>query len=167
MWKVLGCWYGPDVSPVGDEERWYNIGIFLALALLTTGSVHPVSPALIYALLVETFHKPEPDNTQTMMHLSLEFIKEVDASRADIILPWMIIPPGQDFSDLPEGHRTDLMYALGGLGLDVSLSLTEPSRRNSEGNTSDHQSLLSYRVRPRPLERCGHHLCAPWKPDIL
>jgi hypothetical protein len=167
MWKVLGRWYVPEVSPVGDEQRWYNIGIFLALALLTTGSVHPVSPALIYALLVQTFYKPELDDTQTMMQLSLGFIAEVDESQAKIVLPWMIIPPGQDLSNLPEGHRTNLMYALGGLGLDVSLLLTEPSKRKSEGNATGHQGFLSYRVRSRTLECRAHHMRTPWNPNVL
>jgi len=128
MWKPLGRWFVPDVSPVGDEQKWYSIGIFLALALLTTGSVHPVSPALIYALLAATYHKLElDDDLQTSMCLSLEFIKEVDESQARIILPWMTIPPGQDWRDLPRGHRTELTIALAGLDLDVSLLLTNPN----------------------------------------
>ena len=132
MWKLLGGWYVPDVSPVCDEQRWESIGSLLALALLTIGSIQPVSPALIYALLVTTFHTPKLADPQMMMHLSLEYIKEIDELQADVILPWMVLPPGQNWKDLPAAHRTELLLTLTGLGVDVSLSLTSLGEEDSK-----------------------------------
>ena len=104
MWKLHGSWFVPDVSPVCDEERWYSIGTLLAIALLTNGSIHPVSPVLIYTLMVASFRKPRLTDIQTTMNFSLNYIRELDELQSRVVLPWMVVPPGQDWRDLPAGH---------------------------------------------------------------
>ena len=117
MWKLLGSWFVPDPSPVCDKSKWFSFGTLLALALLTNNSVYPVSPILIYVLLVGV-HKPV--DFFTAMRLSLNYIKEVDELQAAVILPWMIIQPRQDWRELPGIHNTKVFYMLSGLEIDVS-----------------------------------------------
>lgn len=124
MWKLVGSWYVPDPSPVCDRQRWFGFGKLLALALLTEGSISPVSPILIYQLLLRLPLLNDPSamlpDPLHVMHLSLKFIKEVDQLQAEVLLPWMIIAPGQDWRQLPDNHRTQLLYMITGLEIDVS-----------------------------------------------
>jgi len=128
MWWLHGSWFVPDVFPVCNESKWYSAGKLLAVTLLTNGSVHPVSPVLIYALLVATFHSPTLTDLQTMMNFSLNYIKEVDELQSKVVLPWMVVPPGQDWRDLPPGHRAELLELITGLGFDVSLLWTDANK---------------------------------------
>jgi len=122
MWKLVGSWYVPDPSPVCDKQRWFAFGTLLALALLTEGSIGPVSPILIYVLLA---HLRKPANPLDTMHLSLSFINQIDGLRAQILLPWMVIPPGQDWRQL---HNTHLLHTITDLEIDVSYSFTTVSK---------------------------------------
>jgi hypothetical protein len=117
MWKLVGSWYVPDPSPVFDRQKWFGFGTLLALALLTEGSISPVSPVLIYMLLARLRKLVDPLDT---MHLSLNFIKEVDELQAQVLLPWMIVPSGQDWRNLPFAHRAQLLNMISGLEIDVS-----------------------------------------------
>ena len=79
MWKLVGSWYVPDPSPVCNKQKWFGFGKFLVLALITMGSTNPVSPVLIYVLLVRSQGIADPLDA---MHLSLKFIKEIDKVQA-------------------------------------------------------------------------------------
>jgi hypothetical protein len=107
----------PDTSPVTNNKYWRVTGVLLALALLAGENLHPVSPAIIYALLSNVHQHSE---ATASMHLSLSFIEQLEGSKAITLLPWMIIPPGQDWKDLPIGHRSQLIQLLTNLDLDVS-----------------------------------------------
>ena len=146
MWKLHGSWFVPDVSPVCDEERWYSIGTLLAIALLTNGSVHPVSPVLIYALLVASFHKPRLTDIQTTMNFSLNYIRELDELQSRVVLPWMVVPPSQDWRDLPAGHRAELLEIITGLGVDVNLSYTSTNGRKIQWCIAGCQGFHLYSV---------------------
>ena len=93
------------------------MGGLLALTLLSGESLHPVSPVLIYALLSNVHEQSDPS---APMDLSLSLIHQLQSSKVDALLPWMIIPPGQDWRSLPTGHRTLLWDNIAGLGLEVS-----------------------------------------------
>jgi hypothetical protein len=116
-WSKMGDIMIPDSSPVADPGYWKVAGGLLALALLIGESPAPVSPAVIYALLSNV---REQNNPSAQMDMSLGFIHELQSSKAGDLLPWMIIPPGQNWRDLPEGHRNLLRELFVGLGLDVS-----------------------------------------------
>jgi len=116
MWKLLGSWFVPDPSPVCDKPKWFSFGMLLALALLTNKSPYPVSPVLIYVLLVG-IHRPA--DFPVAMRLSLNYIKEVDELQAAVILPWMIIQPRQDWRTLPSAHKAKVFNMLNGLEIDV------------------------------------------------
>ena len=122
MWKLVGSWYVPDPSPVCNKQKWFGFGKFLALALITMGSTNPVSPILIYVLLVCSQEVADPLDA---MHLSLKFIKEIDEVQALVLLPWMIIARGQDWRRLPNPRRTQLLQMITGLEIDVSLRFVD------------------------------------------
>jgi len=107
----------PDSPFVTDKKRWRVTGALLALALLSGGGIHPVSPLVAYALLSNIHSHSDPTIS---MDLSLSFIRELCSSEADILLPWMIIPPGQDWKGLPAGHRHSLLQVLTNLDINVS-----------------------------------------------
>ena len=116
-WKEMGDVMVPDSSPVTNSSYWHQMGILLALALLAGENVHPISPVVTYALLSNTH--PRSDAMATM-HLSLQLINEFDRSKAVMLLPWMIIPSGQDWKSLPDGHRNLLQQVITNLDIDVS-----------------------------------------------
>lgn len=116
MWKLLGSWFVPDPSPVCDKSKWFSFGTLLALSLLANDSVYPISPVLIYVLLVGV-HRPA--DFLIAMRLSLNYVKEVDELQAAVILPWMIIQPRQDWKTLSPAHNMKVFYMLSGLGIDV------------------------------------------------
>lgn len=107
----------PDTSPVTDNRYWRITGTLLTLALLAGENLHPISPVVIYALLSNVHPHP---NTRAPMDLSLSFIRQLQSSKADTLLPWMIIPPSQDWKSLPDGHRNLLREFITNLDLDVS-----------------------------------------------
>jgi hypothetical protein len=55
------------------------------------------------------------------MDLSLGFLEKIEISKAKVLLPWMVIPPGQDWRILPEGHLEELWILMDGLGINVSI----------------------------------------------
>jgi hypothetical protein len=116
-WNEMGDALVPALSPVADRVYWQAAGALLALILLTGDCLHPVSPALVYALLSNVQAQSNPS---APMDISLGFIQQLQSSKAEALLPWMIIPPGQDWKDLPGGHRTLLRDLIAGLGLEVS-----------------------------------------------
>lgn len=107
----------PDLSHVTDNKYWRITGHLLALALLAGESLHPISPAVVYALLSKV--APHPDSV-IPMHLSLALVQELCGSKADDLIPWMIIPPDQDWRTLPDGHRARLLEVLTNLDINVS-----------------------------------------------
>ena len=107
----------PDMSPVTNNKYWRVTGALLALALLAGENLHPVSPVVIYALLSNVHQRSE---VITLMDLSLSFIQQLEDSKANTLLPWMIIPPGDDRKSLPIGHRNQLLEVITNLDLDVS-----------------------------------------------
>jgi len=107
----------PDMSPVTDNRYWRITGALLALSLLAGENLHPISPIVIYALLSNVHPHP---NARAPMDLSLSFVRQLQSSKADSLLPWMIIPPGQDWRSLPDGHRNLLREFITNLDLDVS-----------------------------------------------
>ena len=64
------------------------------------------------------------------MHLSLKFIKEIDEVRALVLLPWMTIARGQDWRQLPNPRRTQLLQMITGLEIDVSLRFVDQRWKN-------------------------------------
>lgn len=108
----------PDSSPVTDERYWHTAGVLLALVLLAGEDPHPVSPVVIYTLLASV-HTP-PNSMLATMDLSLGLIRELDEPKVATLLPWMIIPEGQDWKSLPTGHHVLLRDTITFLGLDVS-----------------------------------------------
>ena len=116
-WNNTGDFMVPDTSPITDRRYWEVAGGLLAVALLAGESLHPVSPALIYALLSNVQGQSEPS---AAMHMSLGFIQQLQSSKATDLLPWMIIPPRQDWKILPEGHRTLLLDLVTNLDMGVS-----------------------------------------------
>lgn len=116
-WNEMGDTMVPDASPVTDRRYWQVAGGLLALVVLAGDSPHPVSPAVVYALLANVHQLSDPT---VPMDLSLGFISQLESSKAAALLPWMIIPPGEDWRTLPQGHRNLLRDLVVGLGLDVS-----------------------------------------------
>jgi hypothetical protein len=116
-WKEMGDTVVPDLSLVTDEKYWRITGALLALALLAGENLHPISPAVIYALLSDANLGSDPIAS---MDLSLSLIRLLDSSKADTLLPWMIIPPGQNLKDLSDGHRNLLVQVMTNLDIDVS-----------------------------------------------
>lgn len=116
-WKEMGDVVVPDASPVSHSIYWRTTGALLALTLIVGESPHPVSPAVIYALLSNVYPCV---NARASMHLSLSFIRQLQGSVADALLPWMVIPQGQDLKSLPDGHRRILLQLVTNLNLDVS-----------------------------------------------
>jgi hypothetical protein len=116
-WKVIDSAMVPDDSPVADRAYWKVAGALIALALLSGDGVHPVSPAVVYALLSNVEERSDP---RAPMDLSLNFISQLQKSKARILLPWMIIVPGQDWRDLPTGHRSLVQDLVVDLGIEVS-----------------------------------------------
>jgi hypothetical protein len=140
-WKMIGRWYVPDLSPVCDWKKWFVFGTLLATALLAVGTVYPISLVIIHILLWHLWSSGDP---YAIMDLSLQSIKEIDEERAKVALPWMIIPPGQDWRQLPHNHRVQLLYMISGLEIDVSLRPHSPR----EGTRS---ATLSFRPQRFPL----------------
>jgi hypothetical protein len=116
-WKVMGDTMVPYASLVIQDRYWKPMGGLLALALLIGENLHPVSPVVIYALLCNVHPRSDP---RAPMHLSLGFIEELVPSKANDLIPWMIIPPHQDWRLLPEGHRAKVLELATGLDVDVS-----------------------------------------------
>ena len=50
-WNEMGDTMIPDTSPVTNRGYWKVAGGLLALALLAGDNLHPVYPAVTYALL--------------------------------------------------------------------------------------------------------------------
>ena len=61
----------PNLSPVTDHRYWLMTGGLLALALLARGSLHPVSPAVVYTLLSNV---QEDSGLSAILNVSLSFI---------------------------------------------------------------------------------------------
>ena len=116
-WGETGDVFIPIASHVADRGYWRAAGGLLALLLIAGESLHPVSPAVIYALLSNVHKQADPSNP---MDVSLGFIQQLQSCKASVLLPWMIIPPGQDWKNLPEGHQVLLRNLLSGLNLHVS-----------------------------------------------
>ena len=106
----------PVMSLVTDNKYWKVTGALLALGLLAGESLHPISPAVIYTLLSNIHQNSDPI---TSMNLSLGFIQKLDGLKAKALIPWMIIPPGQDWKSLPAAHRVMLRDLTANLGLEV------------------------------------------------
>lgn len=106
----------PSSSPVVDPNYWQTLGALLALALLAGDNLHPVSPVLVYAIMSNVRERADPS---APMDLSLRLIQQLNNDKASILLPWMIIPPGQDPSSLPAGHRNLLTTLVVGLGFEA------------------------------------------------
>ena len=158
MWKLVGSWYVPDPFPVCNKQKWFGFGKFLVLALITTGATNPVSPVLIYVLLAHSQGVADPLDA---MHLSLKFIKEIDEVQALVLLPWMTIARGQDWRQLPNPRRTQLLQMITGLEIDVSLRFVDQRWKNKpEGGVIGCQGLLTCRTRPCPLECSDYLECA-------
>jgi hypothetical protein len=107
----------PASSPVTDGRYWHKMGALLALALLVGENPHPISPVVIYALLSNTNSRPD---VMAVMDLNLGLIRQLHSSKADTLLPWMVIPPDQDWKCLPDGHRNLLLEVITNLDIDVS-----------------------------------------------
>jgi hypothetical protein len=120
-WREMGDTVVPDSSLVTDNKYWRIMGALLALALLIGENLHPISPAVIYALLSNI--TPRPD-TMDVIHLNLSLVQQLHSSKVDTLLPWMIIPPGQDWRSLPDGHRKLLIDVM--TNLDIGVSKTRP-----------------------------------------
>ena len=106
----------PDTSPVTDAKYWRVTGALLALALLSGENLHPVSPVVAYALLANVHRHSEVVNS---MDLSLGFVEQLEVSKANTLLPWMIIPPHKDWRELPSGHRAQLLQVITNFDLNV------------------------------------------------
>jgi hypothetical protein len=117
FWREMGDTMVPCASPVTDGKYWKTMGGLLALALLIEENPHPVAPVVIYALLCNVHARSDP---RAVMHMSLRLIEELTPSKAKDLIPWMIVPPGQDWRSLPEGHRAKLLELVTWLGIDVS-----------------------------------------------
>ena len=104
------------MSLVTDKKYWKVTGVLLALGLLAGESLHPISPAVIYALLSNVHQDSDPINS---MNLSLGFVQQLDDLKAKALIPWMIIPPGKDWKCLPAAHRAMLRDLTANLGLEV------------------------------------------------
>lgn len=162
-WTEAGDAMFPNQSPVTDNKYWQVAGGLLALTLLAGENTHPVSPAVIYALLSNVHEKPNPNAS---MDLSLSFIKQLRCSKIQALIPWMIIPPDQDWRDLPDGHRAALLANLAGLEVEVG---------------KRHLSSHVTKVRPFPatkhihsicggssqMERRNCHFCYAWRRPLL
>lgn len=109
----------PDTSPVTNAKYWRMTGALLALALLSGENLHPVSPVVAYALLANVHRHSE---AVTSMDLSLGFIEQLEGSKANTLLPWMIIPPHKDWKELPSGHRAQLLQVITNFDLNVRLN---------------------------------------------
>ena len=107
----------PENSPVTDAKYWKVTGVLLALVLLSGENLHPVSPIFAYALLANVDRNAA--EASTSMDLSLHFIKQLRSSMANTLLPWMIIPPRQDWRALPPSHQTQLLQVITNLDIDV------------------------------------------------
>ena len=118
-WKVMGDTVVPETSPVTDAKYWWATGALLALVLLSGENLHPVSPIVAYALLANVHRHSE---AVASMDLSLAFIEQQDSSKANTLLPWMIIPPCKDWKILPAGHQAQLLQVITNLDLDVKLN---------------------------------------------
>ena len=114
----------PNMSLVTDNKYWKVTGAFLALSLLAGESLHPIAPAVVYALLSNVHQDSDPISS---MNLSLGFIQQLDDLKAKALIPWMIIPPGQDWKSLPVTHRAMLRDLTANLGLEVSQATFFPT----------------------------------------
>lgn len=155
----------PGDSPVTDRAYWKTAGMLIALILLTGDSVSPVSPAIIYALLSNV---REREDQCAPMNLSLRFISQlqVSDSKARILLPWMIIPPGTDWTELPHGHRIQIRDLFAGFGLEVSgkrLSVCV----DGDNNSSAPNGVDERESKPRPMDLGHHLLCIVWNPQFF
>jgi len=82
-----GGYNSSDTSPVTNNKYWRVTGALFTLALLAGENLHPISPAVIYALLSNVHQCSE---VITSMHLSLCFIQQLEGSKANTLLPWVI-----------------------------------------------------------------------------
>lgn len=119
MWKKIGRWYIPIISSFTEDGEWFGYGMMLGLALLVVKNANPISPILLYALLLNTGGTKD---LRSVMNLSLGFIKEVDEDRAKVVLPWMILAPGQSWVQLPDAHRGNMISMFENLGMQVRLA---------------------------------------------
>ena len=119
MWKQVGRWYVPTVASITEHGSWFGYGKLLGLALLAVRNINPISPVLLYVLLLKMGGATD---MRSVMNLSLEFIKEVDEHRAEAILPWMIVPPCQSWVQLPNPHRERVVLMIDNLGIQVRSS---------------------------------------------
>ena len=125
MLEENGCWNKvddvmvPDTSPVADRAYWRAAGMLIALVLLEGDSAYPVSPMVIYALLSNIQARC---SQSAVMNLSLCFISQLygSDSKAQMLLPWMIVPPNVEWRDLPVSHQLWIRELLAGLDLQVS-----------------------------------------------
>jgi hypothetical protein len=106
----------PDTSPVTNARYWRVTGVLLALALLSGENLHPVSPVVAYALLANVHRHLDAVGS---MDLSLSFIEQLEGSKANTLLPWMIIPPCKDWKGLPPGHWAQLFQVITNFDLNV------------------------------------------------
>lgn len=169
MTEQEGCWKAmddvvvPDDSPVADRAYWQVAGTLIALALLGGDGIHPVSPAVVYALLSNVEERSDP---RAPMDLSLEFIDGLQKSKASILLPWMIIPPGQDWRALPTGHQTLVRDLINGLGIEVSGRYLSVFVANSDVDPSATESAHGPENGPHSMDNSHHHLRDVWKPQL-
>lgn len=106
----------PGTYLVTDHKYWKVTGALLALGLLAGELLHPISPAVIYALLSNI---PQGSDPISAMNLSLGFVQQLDDLKAKALIPWMVIPPGQEWKSLPAAHRAMLRDLTANLGLEV------------------------------------------------
>lgn len=165
-WKEMGDTIVPDTSPVTDNKYWRVTGALLALALLAGENLHPISPAIVYALLSNVH--PRSD-VVAPMDMSLSLIQQLQISKADALLPWMIIPPGQDWKNLPDGHRGILRQVITNLDLNVStiISLFSLEMRVKAIFYSAINGINPVHRRTHPMDTCYHHCCNVWKPPLF
>ena len=110
--KLWNLWFKKKVVGMRWGIPWFQarllwltqtmtLGALLALALLAGDNLHPVSPVVVYAIMSNI---QERADLSAPMDLSLHLIQQLNNDKASILLPWMIIPPGQDPSSLPAGQ---------------------------------------------------------------
>lgn len=153
----------PDDSPVVDHAYWRVAGTLIALALLCGDGIHPISPAVAYALLSNVEERPDP---RAPMELSLCLIDGLQKSKARILLPWMIIPPGQDWRALPMGHQTLVRDLISGLGIEVSDWYLPVLVVDTDSDSSAAESVHGTKVSPNSVDNGHNHLRDVWKPPL-
>jgi len=93
LWKHGETWSFPICAPVINPEtelRWTTYGSLCLIHLLTLGAgPDPVSPFLIYLLLISATKRGVGLVDARDMNISLQSIRDLDQASADILKVWM------------------------------------------------------------------------------